>query len=282
MVKIRQGMMKDCKDLLEVYMGTRWSEGFTTVEQIKAEHRGVCFKKWGWLVAEQRGKVVGEILFRLEKNPIAGRIGIIRSLGVDVRHQKKGYGTKLTRAAEEVLRGRRVGRIVATTPPEAYNYWMKIDYHKRYWVMRIQNKPSKIPPHGTKKIITSVVRGAKTLPKTLRFSNFAYPGLLAEIVREIVTIGKPGTIMEYLQDETLVGVGAVVLENDRTARFAADVTKSGEAYSDLVVARTSRAAAKINADSVYSLVPQDRLPWYMKICNWTTEMDRNFPVTRLA
>jgi GNAT superfamily N-acetyltransferase len=282
MVKIRQGVMKDCKDLLEVYMGTRWSEGFTTVEQVKAEHRGVGFKKWGWLVAEQRGKVVGEILFRIEKNPVAGRIGIIRSLGVDVRHQKKGYGTKLTRAAEKVLRGRKVGRFVATTPPEAYNYWMKIDYHKRYWVMRIETKPSKIPQHRTKKVSTSVIEDIKTLPKTMRFSNIAYPGILAETLREIVTLGKPGIVLEYTLGETLVGVGAVVLEEGKTARFAADVTKKGEAYSELVIARTSRAASKIKATSTYTLIPEDRLQWYMGICKWSSEMDRNFPVTRLA
>ena len=109
----------------------------------------------------------------------------------------------------------------------------------------------------------------------MRFSNIAYPGLLAETMREIVTLGKPGIILEYLQGTTLVGVGAVVLEEGKTARFAADVTKKGEDYSELVVARTSKAASKLKAISVYTLAPEDRLPWYMSICKWSSEMDRD-------
>ena len=109
MVKIRQGKMKDCTDLFEVYQGTRWfyrtrEGGYTTVEQIKEEHRGAAFSRWGWLVAEVKGRVVGEIVFRTEKNPIAGRIGIIRNLDIDVRHQKVMIGTKLTNAAEVVMK----------------------------------------------------------------------------------------------------------------------------------------------------------------------------------
>lgn len=282
MVKIRQGVMKDCKDLLEVYMGTRWSEGFSTVEQVKNEHRGVGFKKWGWLVAVIRNKVVGEVIFRIEKNPVAGRIGIIKSLGVDVRHQKKGYGTKLTRAAEKVLRERKAGRFVATTPPEAYNYWMKIDYHKRYWVMQIEGKPAKIPPFGSKKVKTSMLKDVRSLPTSMRFSNIASPGLLANIVRSIVTGKQPGSMLEYFQDETLVGVGAVVLDQGKNARFAADVTKKGTSHAELVIARTAKAASKLKAQSVSTLIPQDRLAFYMGITKWSSEMDRNFPVTRLA
>ena len=57
MVTIRKGEMKDCKDLLTVYMGTHWADGFTTVEQVKAVHKGVGFKNWGWLVAEMDNQV---------------------------------------------------------------------------------------------------------------------------------------------------------------------------------------------------------------------------------
>jgi GNAT superfamily N-acetyltransferase len=282
MVKIRQGVMKDCKDLLEVYMGTRWSEGFNSVEQVKNEHRGVAFKKWGWLVAVLRNKVVGEVVFRIEKNPVAGRIGIIRSLGVDVRHRNKGYGTKLTRAAEKVLRGRKAGRFVAITPPEAYNYWMKVDYHKRYWVMRIDAAPGKIPPYGTKKVTTSLLKDVRSLPRSMRFSNIANPGMLAETIRTIVTNKQPGKMMEFYQDERLVGVGAVVLGQDGIAHFVADVTKKGIPHADLVIARTAKAASKLRVKKVSTLIPQDRLPFYMDITKWSSEMDRNFPVTRLA
>ncbi|MFQ5833522.1 MAG: GNAT family N-acetyltransferase [Candidatus Thorarchaeota archaeon] len=273
--------MKDCKDLLEVYMGTRWSEGFTTVEQVKSEHRGVAFERWGWLVATFRGKVVGEILFRVERNPVAGKLGIIRSLGVDVRYQKRGIGTKLTRAAEKVLREKGAGRIVATTPPEAYNYWMKVDYHKRYWVMRIEAPVSRIPAKRSKKVKTVNLTTASTLPKTMRFSNLAYPGQLAEVVREIVTRKKKGLLMEYFSEDRLAGIGAVVAEG-KTAQFVADVTKYGEEYAELVVLKTAKAASKLKVRTTYTLIPQDRLPWYSSVMKWKSEMNRNFPVTKLA
>ncbi len=281
MVKIRTGTMKDCKDLLEVYMGTRWSEGFSTVEQVKNEHRGVAFERWGWLVATLRGKVVGEIIFRVERNPVAGKLGIIRSLGVDVRYQKRDIGTKLTRAAEKVMKEKGVGRIVATTPPEAYNYWMKVDYHKRYWVMRLESKHGKIPVKRSKKVKTVIVTPKSSLPKSMRFSNLAYPGELAEVVREIVTDKKPGILHEYYSDDSLVGVGGVVLEG-KAARFVADTTVKGEEHAVLVVCSTAKAASKLKAQTVFTLIPQDRLSWYSSFANWKSEMYRDFPVTRLA
>ncbi|MHA2211309.1 MAG: GNAT family N-acetyltransferase [Candidatus Thorarchaeota archaeon] len=282
MVKIRTGIMKDCKDLLEVYMGTRWSEGFTTVEQVKLEHRGVAFEKWGWLVAEIRGKVVGEILCRTEKNPVAGRIGIIRTLGIDVRHQKKAIGTKLTKAAEKVLRAKKAGRFVGTTTPEAYNYWMKVDYHKRYWVLRIESLLSKIPSKRSKKLKRNIISEPKTLPKSMRFSNIAYPGELAEIVREIITYGKPGLMIEFYSDAVLMGVGAAVKQDDGTAKFIADVTPKGAEFANLIVLQTAKAASKLKPKKVWTLIPEDKLSWYKQLVKWKSEMYRNFPVTKLA
>ncbi|MGD9396023.1 MAG: GNAT family N-acetyltransferase, partial [Candidatus Thorarchaeota archaeon] len=159
MVTIRQGVMKDCTDLLEVYQGTRWfyrsrKGGYTTVEQVKDEHRGPAFERWGWLVAEEKGKVIGEIVFRAEKNPVSGKVGIIRNLDIDVRNQKTMIGTQLTRAAEDVLRSKRVVRVVATTPPAAYNYWMKIKYFARGSIMKISISATKIPPARTPKVKT--------------------------------------------------------------------------------------------------------------------------------
>ncbi|MHA2005033.1 MAG: GNAT family N-acetyltransferase [Candidatus Thorarchaeota archaeon] len=282
MVKIRNGIMKDCKDLLEVYMGTRWSEGFTTVEQVKLEHKGVAFEKWGWLVAEIRGKVVGEILCRTEKNPVAGKIGIIRSLGIDVRHQKKAIGTKLTKAAEKVLRAKKAGRFVGTTTPEAYNYWMKVDYHKRYWVLRIESLLSKIPSKRSKKLKRKIISEPKTLPKSMRFSNIAYPGELAEIVREIITYGKPGLMIEFYSDAVLMGVGAAVKQDDSTAKFIADVTPKGAEFANLIVLQTAKATSKLKPKKVWTLIPEDKLPWYKQLVKWKSEMYRNFPVTKLA
>ncbi|MHA2140776.1 MAG: GNAT family N-acetyltransferase [Candidatus Thorarchaeota archaeon] len=282
MVKIRNGVMKDCKDLLEVYMGTRWSEGFTTVEQVKLEHKGVAFEKWGWLVAEIRGKVVGEILCRVEKNPVAGKIGLIRSLGIDVRHQKKAIGTKLTKAAEKALRLKKAGRFIATTTPEAYNYWMKVDYHKRYWVLQISAAPSRIPSKKSKKLRRETLPATKKLPKTMRFSNIAYPGELAEVVREIVTNEKPGLMLEFFSQDVLMGVGAAVKDEDNTAKFIADITPKGADFADLIILQTAKAAAKLKPKKVWTLIPQDKLPWYKRIVPWRSEMHRNFPVTKLA
>ncbi|MFX1602467.1 MAG: hypothetical protein ACFFCK_03215, partial [Promethearchaeota archaeon] len=173
------------------------------------------------------------------------------------------------------------GRIVATTPPEAYNYWMKVDYHKRYWVMRIETKPSKVPIKKSKKVKTVVLPPTPGLPKSMRFSNLAYPGELAEVVREIVTNKKPGILQEYHSDDRLVGVGAVVIEG-KAARFVADTTVKGEEHAELVVCRTAKVASKLKAQTVFTLVPQDRLSWYSSFTKWKSEMYRNFPVTRLA
>jgi hypothetical protein len=246
------------------------------------EHRGVAFEKWGWLVAEIRGRVVGEILCRIEKNPVAGRIGIIRSLGIDVRHQKKTIGTKLTKAAEKVLRAKKAGRFVGTTTPEAYNYWMKVDYHKRYWVLKIESALSKIPSKRSRKLKRNIISELKTLPKTMRFSNIAYPGELAEVVREIITYGKPGLMMEFQANGVLMGVGAAVKQDDKTAKFIADVTTKGADFADIIVLQTAKAAAKLKPKKVWTLIPEDRLSWYKKIVPWKSEMYRNFPVTKLA
>ncbi|NOR38473.1 MAG: GNAT family N-acetyltransferase, partial [Candidatus Thorarchaeota archaeon] len=131
MLTIRQGGMRDCKDLLDVYMGAHWTENYTTVEQVKAAHRGIGFLKWGWLVADMGGRVVGEILFRIETNPVVGKIGVITDIGVDVRYQKKGLGKKLVTAAESALKAKKVGRLVATSPPDVYNFWMKLNWFAR-------------------------------------------------------------------------------------------------------------------------------------------------------
>ncbi|MCK5150681.1 MAG: GNAT family N-acetyltransferase, partial [Candidatus Thorarchaeota archaeon] len=191
MVTIRKGKMRDCKDLLTVYQTTRWfyrtkEKGFKTVEEIKVEHRGVGFKNWGWLVAEKDGVVVGEVVFRTEKNPIVGKIGIIRNVDIDVRHQKSNIGTMLTRAAEVVLKEKRAARVVLMTPPEAYNFWMKISYFARGSLLIIKANPEKIKAIPPKRVKTVRLKEVSGLPKSMEFSNNAAPGLLAEVVRKIV------------------------------------------------------------------------------------------------
>jgi hypothetical protein len=278
--------MKDCTDLLEVYQGTRWfyrtkEGGYTTVEQVKAEHRGPAFERWGWLVAEEKGKVIGEIVFRAEKNPVSGKVGIIRNLDIDVRNQKTTIGTQLTRAAEDVLRTKRVVRVVATTPPAAYNYWMKIKYFARGSIMNISISTTKIPAGRTPKVKTIRLKGLTKLPTSMKFSHIAYPGSLAELASSIIDGEMKGQLMEFYSDERLMGVGAVALVDKKTARFVSDVTKRGLSVVDIVIARTAGFAQKWNIKKVQSTIPKDQLGIFTSSAKWSSEMSTDIPVTRL-
>jgi hypothetical protein len=286
MVTIRQGMMKDCTDLLEVYQGTRWfyrtiPGGYTTVEQVKDEHIGAAFERWGWLVAEEKGKVIGEIVFRAEKNPISGKVGIIRNLDIDVRNQKATIGTKLTRAAEEVLRKKRVVRVVATTPPAAYNYWMKAKYFARGSIMNISIPTAKIPKMRTPKVKTVQLKSVTKLPKSMKFSHIAYPGSLAELAATLIDGDLNGNLMEYYSEERLVGVGVVSQIDAKTAVFVADVTKRGLALADIVISRTAGFALKWKVKKVISMIPKDHLDVFTSSAKWSYELSTDIPVTRL-
>lgn len=286
MVTIRKGMMKDCTDLLEVYQGTRWfyrtrEGGYSTVEQVKEEHRGAAFERWGWLVAEEKGKVIGEIVFRAEKNPVSGRVGIIRNLDVDVRNQKATIGTKLTRAAEDVLRSKKVVRVVATTPPAAYNYWMKVQYFARGHIMEITISPTKISKARSSKIKLVRLKDVTKLPTSMRFSHFAYPGSLAELAADIIDGDLKGNLIEYYSADRLVGVGAIGQIDAKTAVFVADVTKHGLDVADVVISRTVESALKWKVKKVKSTIPKDHLSIYTDFAKWSTELSTDIPVTRL-
>ncbi|MFW9834429.1 MAG: GNAT family N-acetyltransferase [Candidatus Thorarchaeota archaeon] len=286
MVTIRTGMMKDCTDLLEVYQGTRWfyrtiNEGYTTVEQVKDEHRGPAFERWGWLVAEEKGKAIGEIVFRAEKNPVSGKVGIIRNLDIDVRNQKATIGTQLTKAAEAVLRKKRVVRVVATTPPAAYKYWMKINYFARGSIMNISISPTKLPQARTPKVKTVSLKFTTKLPTSMRFSHIAYPGSLAELAATIIDGRNKGKLFEFYTDNRLMGVGAVAQVDSKNANFVADVTKRGLSVSDIIIARTAAFALKWKVKKVNSTIPKDQLSIFTASAKWSSEMSTNIPVTRL-
>jgi hypothetical protein len=279
-------MMKDCTDLLEVYQGTRWfyrikEGGYTTVEQVKDEHKGAAFERWGWLVAEEKGKVIGEIVFRAEKNPVSGKVGIIRNLDIDVRNQKATIGTMLTRAAERVLKEKRVVRVVATTPPAAYNYWMKVKYFARGSIMNINLSTTKIPTLRTPRVKTAHLKDEVKLPTSMRFSHIAYPGSLAELASSVVNGTLKGNLMEYYSDERLVGVGVVAQIDAKTAVFVADVTKRGLAVADIVISRTAGFALKWKVKKVQSVIPKDYLSVFTSFAKWSSEMSTDIPVTRL-
>ena len=286
MVLIRQGKMKDCTDLFEVYQGTRWfyrqlEGGYTTVEQIKEEHRGAAFSRWGWLVAEKKGRVVGEIVFRAEKNPIAGKIGIIRNLDIDVRHQKVDIGTKLTKAAEAAMKKKRVVRVIATTPPEAYNYWMKVKYFARGSISNLKLTMKKIPEKRTPKVKTVKIKNPEKLPKSMKFSNIAYPGSLAEMAGDIIDSRLKGTLLEFTSDGRVIGVGTIIRKDAKTASFVADVTKKGIDFADIVISRTARVAIPWKVKSVETTIPKDQVGMYTSFAKWSSELSRDIPVTKL-
>ena len=283
---IRKGKMRDCKDLLTVYQTTRWfyrtkENGFKTVEEIKVEHRGVGFKNWGWLVAEKNGVVVGEVVFRTEKNPVVGIIGIIRNVDIDVRHQKSEIGTKLTRAAEVVLKEKRAARVVLMTPPEAYNFWMKISYFARGSLLIIKANPEKIkaiPPKGVKTVQLKEVSG---LPKSMEFSNNAAPGLLAEVVRKIVDEGVAGRLFEFYKKEKLVGIGAIIKSSSKQADFVVDATIFGHEHLGYMISKTASSAKALKMKKVVGTIPKDQLKHYKPVARWSVEDARDIPVTRI-
>ena len=286
MVIIRQGKMKDCTDLFEVYQGTRWfyrikEGGYTTVEQIKEEHRGATFSRWGWLVAEKKGKVVGEIVFRAEKNPVAGKIGIIRNLDIDVRHQKLDIGTKLTKAAETVMKEKRVVRVVATTPPAAYNYWMKVKYFARGSISNLKLSLKKVPEMRTPKVKTVKIKNPGKLPKSMKFSNIAYPSSLAEMAGDVIDGRSKGHLLEFTNDGRIIGAGVIVRKDTKTASFVADVTKRGLDYASLVISRTARAAIPWKVKFVETTIPKDQVGLYTSFAKWSSELSTNIPVTKL-
>jgi len=286
MVTIRQGMMKDCTDLLEVYQGTRWfyrikEGGYKTVEQVKEEHRGAAFERWGWLVAEDKGRIIGEIVFRSEKTPLTGKVGIIRNLDVDVRRQKSSIGTKLTNAAESVMRQRKVVRVIATTPPAAYNYWMKVKYFARGSILNLKLPPSKLPEKRTTAIKTVKLEGQRKLPTSMKFSHIAYPGALAELVGDVIDGRFDGRLMEFYSNDRLIGVGVIAKRDAKTARFVADVTKRGLEHSDVVISRTVKTAAIWKIKTVLTTIPKDQMGVYLSLSKWSSELSTDIPVTRL-
>ncbi|TFH11247.1 MAG: N-acetyltransferase [Candidatus Thorarchaeota archaeon] len=286
MVLIRQGKMNDCTDLFEVYQGTRWfyrikEGGYTTVEQIKEEHRGAAFSRWGWLVAEEKGKIVGEIVFSAEKNPIAGKIGIIRNLDVDVRYQKQDIGTKLTQAAEAAMKNKRVVRVVTTTPPAAYNYWMKVKYFARGSIMNLRLSLTKVPEIKTSKVKTVKIKKPRKLPKSMKFSGIAYPGSLAEMAGDVIDGRSKGELLEYTIDGRIIGVGVIIRKDANTASFVADVTKKGIEHASLVITRTARAAVPWKVKSVGTTIPKDQVGLYTSFAKWSSELSTDIPVTKL-
>lgn len=286
MVEIRQGKLSDCKDLLTVYQTTRWyylerENGYTTVEDVKAEHQLLGFKNWGWLVAEKDGIVIGEIVFRVEKNPVAGRIGIIRSLDVDVRHQKTTIGTQLTRAAEKTLKEKRAARVVSISPPEAYNFWMKVEYFARGSLVNINVNPERVKKVSPKGMKPFEIKNLDKLPKSMEFSNLAVPGLIVEMINQIKMKQSSGKLYEFYQSDALIGIGALRRVTPKLAEFVIDCTLLGKTHFGFLVDKIATAAIRLGVKKIMSKIPKDQVDLYRSVGRWSFEDAREIPVTRL-
>ena len=282
MVTIRKGKMKDCRDLLAVYQGTHWDAGFTTVEQVKEVHRRSGFVNWGWLVAEVDDAIVGEILFHTEKNPISKKLGIIDDIGVDVRYQKKyGIGRELVKSAEDVLKQKKVTRVYLVSPPEAYNFWMKVKYFARGSLQQLHLNPKKIPTKKMKEIALNEIKNASKIPKHFVFSNFSTPGSIVRLAQQMFDDEKTGRLLEFNVGEKTVGVGAIVKQDDGTAEFAVDVSKRGEKHFDSIISKTSKVGIRLRANSVYTIIPADVTERYSRVGKWNIDRYRGIPVTKL-
>jgi hypothetical protein len=201
-------------------------------------------------------------------------------MDVDIRYQKNKIGTQLVTAAEETMRGKRASRITAISPPEAYNFWMKIKYFARGSFFDLDASTKEIPARNTTKVTTKIIEDASVLPKDWVFCHLAPPGELLAVVNEILDKEKDGMILEFYFGKILIGVGAVVRGEDRRARFVADITPQGDDYLDVVISRTARASASWKPSSICTRVASEHLQRYQELANWSTELGREIPVTR--
>jgi len=282
MFNIRAGQMDDCKDLLTVYRTTRWpGRRYATVEEVKDEHRGSLFRKWGWLVAETEGTVVGEITFRTEANPTTGLVGQITGLDVDVRHQRQSIGRVLTKDAERILSARGVNRIFVDSPPGAYNYWMKLNYFAKGGAARLTTNSRTVVSGKRKRLQRTALDAAHSVPSYLQFHNLAYPCLLSHVASRILDGGLRGTVMEFRSDDTLVGVGAAFRNGDASAFICADVTTDGASHIEGVIAETVRAAHGLGAGTVQTIAPVEAIATYRAVTDWDVQPFPNVPVMRL-
>jgi N-acetylglutamate synthase-like GNAT family acetyltransferase len=272
--------MRDCKDILTIYQTTRWlRRRYSTVEEVKTEHRAFGFNNWGWLVAEHEGQVVGEIIIGTEKNPASGPIGLIRSIDVDIRYQKKNIGAQLVHAAEETLKTKRVGRVVTNSPPEAYNFWMKIKYFARGSLFEIEAPVRGIPTRNTARL-TAVPIDPSDLPKDWVFSLVAPPGELLTVVGEISEGKRDGRILEFYSGKILTGLGAVVRSEGKRAQFVADCMPQGIDCLEEVISKTAKLSSSLKATSAFTRVASDYLHRYQGLADWSTVLSQEIAVNR--
>lgn len=278
--------MRDCKDLLTVYQTTRWyyrakDGGYQTVEEVKLEHRGIGFKNWGWLVAEEEGVVIGEIVFNLEKNPLIGRIGIIRNLDIDVRFQKRTIGTQLTRATESILKEKKAARVVALSPPEAYNYWMKVDYFARGSLVNITTTPSKIKAIPFKGLKATQLKSISRIPSSMAYSYISVPGSFSNLSSLLIDQKLPGRLFEFSKGGKHVGIGIIVKTDIDECHIVLDAIDPSAENVNTILSKLLSMSTALKVKRIKSTIPKDQLERFKKSARWSVEDTRDIPVTRL-
>ncbi|MEM2142598.1 MAG: GNAT family N-acetyltransferase [Candidatus Thorarchaeota archaeon] len=281
MIQVRQGQIRDCKDMLTVYRTTRFPErNYESVSEVRQEHELYVSRRWGWLVADADGPVIGEVVFDIEHN-CRGPVGIILGLDVDARYQRQGVGRMLTSAAESFLGSRGVRRVVVESPPDAYNYWMRLGYFSVGGLARIRAPLKSIAWTGRNSLDRILVDRENGLSRVRRFHTLGRPGGLTRLIGDIVNGTRRGLVAEFRCDNRSVGLGAVVKCDGGEAVFSADVTEDGIEHYGEVIERTVRLASTLRAKSVETAVPADRLDDYSALCSWTVEPHVGVPLMKL-
>ncbi|NWF95518.1 MAG: GNAT family N-acetyltransferase [Candidatus Thorarchaeota archaeon] len=280
--QIRNGQMDDCRDLLTVYQTTRRLRmADATVEDVKTAHRGPLFRKWGWLVALQDGRAIAEIVFRTERSDAYGKLGIITSIDVDVRYQRRGIGSLLTKAAEEVLRSKGVSRVLVDSTPESYNFWMRQGYFSRGSLFELSADLRSLRRGGPRALSMTRLEDSERLPACLELHNLAPPGLLSKTAGAILGGRCRGEVFEFRYEGELVGAGAFAVENDDTASFVADAFNGGSAQLGFIACRTARAASTAGIRRVRTVVSRDLIPEYETLASWTVTPSSIMPAVKI-
>ena len=179
------------------------------------------------------------------------------------------------------MKKKKVVRVVATTPPAAYNYWMKVKYFARGSIINLKAPLTKIIEKRLTKVKMQKISNPVKLPKSMKFSHIAYPGSLAELTSRIIDGTLIGRLFEFYVDDKLVGVSAVAKRDKKSAIFVADVTKRGLEFADFIISRTARAASNWKVKSIVTTISKDHQGLFSQVSKWSSELSTDIPVTKL-
>ena len=140
---IRPATIKDVLSIVNVRLGaltTKEISGFTASEYALYSSTKKLYKMWGRenvlkdgfriFVAEENGKIIGFVVFKIEKN-----YGNLDNIVVDKTNQGKGIGRALVDYVERLAKSKGCNLVKTDTsenamgiPWKAYGFWMKMGY----------------------------------------------------------------------------------------------------------------------------------------------------------